>query len=219
MSKKALKTSRLLSAGKFEEFFSRLSETIDPKPELQFSSAFELLVAVLLSAQCTDKCVNRVTAELWQRVHTPQDYIDMGFDGLAEAIHSIGFYNTKAQHILDLCKILIERHSGEVPGTFEELTALPGVGVKTANVVLNLWFGKPTIPVDTHIFRVAHRCGLSDAKTPEAVEKDLEAKTPEQYAKDAHHLLLLHGRYTCKALKPQCASCHVADLCRKNGIS
>ena len=219
MSKKALKTSRLLSAGKFEEFFSRLSETIDPKPELQFSSAFELLVAVLLSAQCTDKCVNRVTAELWQRVHTPQDYIDMGFGGLAEAIHSIGFYNTKAQHILDLCKILIERHSGEVPGTFEELTALPGVGVKTANVVLNLWFGKPTIPVDTHIFRVAHRCGLSDAKTPEAVEKDLEAKTPEQYAKDAHHLLLLHGRYTCKALKPQCASCHVADLCRKNGIS
>jgi len=219
MSKITTKKARLLPQARFDELFSRLAGTIDPKPELQFSSAFELLVAVLLSAQCTDKCVNRVTAELWQRIHTPQDYIDLGFDGLAEAIHSIGFHNTKARHILDLCKILIERHSGEVPGTFEELTALPGVGVKTANVVLNLWFGKPTIPVDTHIFRVAHRCGLSNAKTPEAVEKELEDKTPEQYAKDAHHLLLLHGRYTCKALKPQCDSCPIADICRKNGLS
>ena len=120
---------------------------------------------------------------------------------------------------MELCKILIEKHSGEVPGTFEELTALPGVGVKTANVVLNLWFGKPTIPVDTHIFRVAHRCGLSNAKTPEAVEIELEKKTPVQYAKDAHHLLLLHGRYTCKALKPQCDSCPIAELCMKNGLS
>ncbi len=214
-----MKKTRLLSRTKFEEFYSRLSETIDPKPELQFNSAFELLVAVLLSAQCTDKCVNRVTAELWKKVHTPQDYIDMGFEALAEAIHSIGFYNTKAQHIMDLCKILIEKHSGEVPGTFEELIALPGVGVKTANVVLNLWFGKPTIPVDTHIFRVAHRCGLSNAKTPEAVEKELEKKTPAQYARDAHHLLLLHGRYTCKALKPQCDSCPIAELCMKNGLS
>ena len=216
MSKKNTKKIKLLPKAKFEEFFSRLSETIDPKPELQFSSAFELLVAVLLSAQCTDKCVNRVTAELWKKVHTPQDYIDMGFDALSEAIHSIGFYNTKAKHILELCRILVERHSGEVPGTFEELTALPGVGVKTANVVLNLWFGLPTIPVDTHIFRVAHRCGLSNAKTPEAVEQDLEKKTPEQYAKDAHHLLLLHGRYTCKALKPLCDSCPIADICLKN---
>ena len=219
MSKNNMKKIKLLSLAKFEEFYSRLSETIDPKPELQFNSAFELLVAVLLSAQCTDKCVNRVTSELWKKVHTPQDYIDMGFDGLAEAIHSIGFYNTKAKHILELCRMLVEKHSGQVPDTFEELTALPGVGVKTANVVLNLWFGKPTIPVDTHIFRVAHRCGLSDAKTPEAVEQDLEKKTSEQYAKDAHHLLLLHGRYTCKALKPLCDSCPVVDLCKRNGLS
>ena len=216
MSEKTVKMIRLLPKCRFEELYRLLSETIDPKPELEFHSAFELLVAVLLSAQCTDKCVNRVTAELWKRVHTPQDYIDMGQAALAEAIHSIGFHNTKAQHILELCRILIERRGGEVPNTFEELTALPGVGVKTANVVLNLWFGKPVIPVDTHIFRVAHRCGLSDASTPEAVEQDLEKKTPAQYARDAHHYLLLHGRYTCKAIRPKCDSCPISTLCKKN---
>ena len=218
MSEKSMKNIRLLPKSRFEEMYRKLSETINPKPELEFHSAFELLVAVLLSAQCTDKCVNRVTAELWKKVHTPQDYIDMGFTALAEAIHSIGFFNTKAKHILELCRILIERHSGEVPNTFEELTALPGVGVKTANVVLNLWFGKPVIPVDTHIFRVAHRCGLSDAATPEAVEQDLESKTPAKYAKDAHHYLLLHGRYTCKAIKPNCGECPIFSLCKKNEI-
>lgn len=218
MSEKPQKKYRRLSAKKIAELYSALSSVIVAKPELNFRSSFELLIAVLLSAQCTDKCVNKVTEQLWQKVHSPQDMLDMGIDALKDAIHSIGFYNMKAQHIIELCKILQERHGGEVPGTFEELTALPGVGVKTANVVLNLWFGLPTIPVDTHVFRVAHRCGLSNAATPEATELDLEKKTPAEYKKDAHHLLLLHGRYTCKAIAPKCESCPIATICVKNGL-
>lgn len=197
----------------YKAFYSRLASVIVPKAELNFSSAFELLVAVLLSAQCTDKSVNRVTSQLWQKLHTPQDFLDFGQENLETAIRSIGFYHVKAAHIIQLCKMLIEKHNGEVPDTHDELVALPGVGNKTANVVLNLWFGRPTIPVDTHIFRVSHRCGLSAGKTPDAVEKDLEANTPAQFAKDAHHLLLLHGRYTCKAKSPLCDQCVVKKFC------
>ena len=198
--------------------YAGLAAVIRPEPELHFSSAFELLIAVLLSAQCTDKAVNKVTEQLWKTLHTPQDFLALGQEALEQAIHSLGFYHAKAKHIMGLCASLVENHGGQVPDSFEALTALPGVGTKTANVVLNLWFGHPTIPVDTHIFRVAHRIGLSMASTPEAVELELEAITPVQYAHDAHHLLLLHGRYTCKARKPDCAACPVAAICHKNGI-
>ena len=173
---------------------------------------------MLLSAQCTDKAVNKVTEQLWKTLHSPQDFICLGQEALEEAIHSIGFHHTKAKHIIELCKALVEKHQGTVPDSFEELTALSGVGTKTANVVLNLWFGKPTIPVDTHVFRVAHRAGLSNAPTPEAVEQDLEAITPADFARDAHHLLLLHGRYTCKARKPDCDTCPISNICKKNGV-
>ena len=217
MSEKKHKHPCGFSAQKVDKLYSQLAAVINPAPELHFSSAFELLIAVLLSAQCTDKAVNKVTEELWKTLHTPQDFIALGQEALEEAIHSLGFYHAKAKHIIELCKALVERHQGTVPGTFEELTALSGVGTKTANVVLNLWFGKPTIPVDTHVFRVAHRTGLSAAPTPEAVEQELEALTPAKYARDAHHLLLLHGRYTCKARKPDCENCAIAALCHKMG--
>ena len=215
MSEKKHKHPCGFSAQKVDKLYSQLAAVITPAPDLHFSSAFELLIAVLLSAQCTDKAVNKVTEELWKTLHTPQDFIVLGQEALEEAIHSLGFYHAKAKHIIELCNVLVEKHQGTVPGTFEELTALSGVGTKTANVVLNLWFGKPTIPVDTHVFRVAHRTGLSSALTPEAVEQELEALTPAKYARDAHHLLLLHGRYTCKARKPDCNTCPIADLCRK----
>ena len=209
---------RLLSRGKVPEVYKRLSLSRAPEPELEFKDAFQLLIAVLLSAQCTDKSVNKVTRELWRSVHSPGDFLAMGQERLEEAIHSLGFYRMKARHVIELCRILVERHGGEVPGTFQELTALPGVGVKTANVVLNLWFGMPTIPVDTHVFRVSRRIGLSDAATPEETEAVLERITPAKYAKDAHHYLLLHGRYVCKARKPECGNCPLDGICRKNGV-
>ncbi len=219
MSEKKHKHSCDFSKKQVEKLYSQLATVINPAPELHFSSAFELLIAVLLSAQCTDKAVNKVTEELWKTLHTPQDFIALGQEALEEAIHSLGFYHAKAKHIIELCKALVEKHQGSVPCTFEELTALSGVGTKTANVVLNLWFGKPTIPVDTHVFRVAHRTGLSSAPTPEAVEQELEALTPAKYARDAHHLLLLHGRYTCKARKPDCGTCTIAALCHKVDVN
>lgn len=215
MSEKKHKHPCGFTKKQIDNLYSQLAAVINPIPELHFSSAFELLIAVLLSAQCTDKAVNKVTTELWKTLHTPQDFIAFGQEALEEAIHSLGFYHAKAKHIIELCKALVEKHQGTVPDTFEELTALSGVGTKTANVVLNLWFGKPTIPVDTHVFRVAHRTGLSLAPTPEAVEQELEALTPTKYARDAHHLLLLHGRYTCKARKPDCEACPIAALCHK----
>ena len=215
MSEKKVTYKSVFSPKQVEKLYSQLATVINPVPELHFSSAFELLIAVLLSAQCTDKAVNKVTEQLWKTLHTPQDFVNLGQEALEEAIRSIGFHHTKAKHIIELCHALIEKHQGTVPSTFEELTALSGVGTKTANVVLNLWFGKPTIPVDTHVFRVAHRTGLSQAPTPEAVEQALEAITPTQYARDAHHLLLLHGRYTCKARKPECDQCPIANLCHK----
>ena len=212
------KTTCGFTSRQINRLYKQLSTVITPAPELHFSSAFELLIAVLLSAQCTDKAVNKVTEQLWKTLHTPQDFINLGQTALEEAIHSLGFYHTKAKHIIELCASLLEKHNGEVPDSFEELTALSGVGTKTANVVLNLWFGHPTIPVDTHIFRVAHRTGLSNAPTPEAVERELESITPVKYARDAHHLLLLHGRYTCKSRKPDCEQCPIADLCPKNSL-
>lgn len=198
---------------KATKIYSLLAECIDPKPELHFSSAFELLVAVVLSAQCTDKNVNRVTAELWKTLHTPQDYLRLGEAKLAEAIRSIGLYHAKAKHLIALCKMLQEEFGGVVPSTREELMRLPGVGRKTANVVLNCWFQQPVIAVDTHILRVANRLGLSNATTPDGVEQDLMLCTPKKYLLHAHHYLLLHGRYTCRARNPLCETCVLRDHC------
>ncbi len=198
---------------KAAKIYSLLAECIDPKPELHFRNAFELLVAVVLSAQCTDKNVNRVTAELWKTLHTPEDYLNLGEEKLAQAIHSIGLYHAKAKHLIALCKMLKEEFDGDVPSSREELMRLPGVGRKTANVVLNCWFQQPVIAVDTHILRVANRLGLSEASTPDGVEQDLMRCTPKKYLLNAHHYLLLHGRYTCRARNPLCGTCTLQSLC------
>ena len=184
-----------------------------PRTELGYSTPFELLVAVILSAQATDKSVNRATARLFKTANTPRKMLALGARGLKRRIKTIGLYNTKAANILKTCKILVARHDGRVPHTRAELEALPGVGRKTANVVLNTAFGHPTIAVDTHIFRVANRTGLARGKTPLAVEKKLLQTVPGKYRHDAHHWLLLHGRYTCVARRPRCASCVIYDLC------
>ncbi|MCC5863584.1 MAG: endonuclease III [Wenzhouxiangella sp.] len=197
------------------EFFRRLAE-INPKPEteLNYSSPFELLVAVTLSAQATDVGVNKATARLFPVANTPEAILALGEDGLKHYIKTIGLFNSKAKNVIAACRILIERHGGEVPNTRAELEALPGVGRKTANVVLNTAFGQPAMAVDTHIFRVANRTRLAPGKTPLAVEKALLKRVPADYLLDAHHWLILHGRYTCKARKPLCAQCPVLDLCR-----
>jgi len=197
-----------------EAFFARLA-AIDPEPttELVYRTPFELLVAVILSAQATDVGVNRATRELFAAANTPQDILDLGLDGLKAYIRTIGLYNAKAENILKTCRMLVERHGGEVPRDRESLEALPGVGRKTANVVLNTAFGEPTIAVDTHIFRVANRTGLAPGKTPLQVEQKLLRAVPEKYLQNAHHWLILHGRYTCKARKPDCPRCIVRDLC------
>lgn len=184
-----------------------------PRTELGYSTPFELLVAVILSAQATDKSVNRATARLFKTANTPRKMLALGASSLKRHIKTIGLYNTKAANILKTCALLIERHNGRVPRTRAELEALPGVGRKTANVVLNTAFGHPTIAVDTHIFRVANRTGLARGKTPLAVEKKLLQTVPGKYRHDAHHWLLLHGRYTCVARRPRCASCVIYDLC------
>ena len=196
------------------EFFRRLAE-INPKPEteLEYTSPFELLVAVTLSAQATDVGVNKATRRLFPVANTPEAILALGEDGLKEYIKTIGLFNSKAKNIIAACRILIERHGGEVPSTRAELEALPGVGRKTANVVLNTAFGQPTMAVDTHIFRVANRTKLAPGKTPLAVEKALLKRVPTDYLVDAHHWLILHGRYTCKARKPLCGQCPVVDLC------
>jgi len=194
--------------------FKRFAKA-DPKPttELQYQSPFELLISVILSAQATDISVNKATAKLYPIANTPAAILALGENGLISYIKSIGLYQSKARNILKTCALLLERHQGEVPHTREALEALPGVGRKTANVVLNTAFGEPTIAVDTHIFRVANRIGLSQGKTPLAVEKDLLQVVPKQYRHDAHHWLILHGRYTCIARKPHCAECIIHDLC------
>ncbi len=196
------------------ELFARLHQS-NPAPttELHYSTPFELLVAVILSAQATDKGVNKATEKLFKAANTPQKIIDLGLRGLKRYVKTIGLYNTKAGNILKTCKLLVERHAGQVPATRAELEALPGVGRKTANVVLNTAFGQPTIAVDTHIFRVANRTGLAPGKTVRAVEDKLNQVVPEEFRQDAHHWLILHGRYTCVARKPRCGSCVIFDLC------
>ena len=203
----------MLSATKTRELYRRLAEVIAPKPELRFRNRLELIVAVVLSAQATDKSVNAATESLFKRCKTPQDYLALGQAGLEEATRTIGLYRNKAKSILGLCQKLIDDFGGEVPGTLEELLSLPGVGLKTAYVVLNLGFGQPVIAVDTHIFRVANRTALALAKTPEEVSALLMKRTPKEFLLNAHHYLLLHGRYTCTARNPHCATCVLADLC------
>lgn len=197
-----------------EEFFRRLESVMpSPRTELEYQTPFELLIAVILSAQATDVGVNKATRKLYLLANTPQALLELGVEGLKEYIRTIGLFNTKAENIIKTCRILVERHGGEVPRNRESLEALPGVGRKTANVVLNTAFGEPTIAVDTHIFRVANRTGLAQGKTPLQVERQLMRVVPKAYLKDAHHWLILHGRYTCKARKPACPECIVRDLC------
>jgi endonuclease-3 len=196
------------------EFFRRLQQVIPrPKTELEYRTPFELLVAVILSAQATDVGVNKATRKLYAVANTPEAIAALGADGLKEYIRTIGLYNTKAENIIKTCRILVEHYGGAVPRDRKSLETLPGVGRKTANVVLNTAFGEPTIAVDTHIFRVANRTGLAPGKTPLEVEKKLLRVVPEAYRKDAHHWLILHGRYTCKARNPACSECIVRDLC------
>ena len=196
------------------ELFARLKQA-NPAPttELRHATPFELLIAVILSAQSTDKGVNKATEKLFRVANTPQQILDLGLRGLKRYVKTIGLFNTKASNILKTCKLLVERHGGQVPATRAELEALPGVGRKTANVVLNTAFGHPTIAVDTHIFRVANRTGLAPGKTVRAVEDKLNRVVPEEFRQDAHHWLILHGRYTCVARKPRCGSCVIFDLC------
>jgi endonuclease-3 len=197
------------------EFYRRLAETRPiPQTELEFISPFTLLVAVVLSAQATDTGVNKATPALFALADTPAKMLTLGEERVVELIRTIGLYRTKAKNLIALSRILVEQYGGEVPRDRAALEALPGVGRKTANVVLNVAFGEPTIAVDTHIFRVANRTGLAPGKTPLEVEKALEAVTPAQYKRYAHHWLILHGRYVCKARKPDCPVCAVADLCR-----
>ena len=197
-----------------EEFFRRLAASIPaPKPELEYKNPYTLLVAVVLSAQATDVGVNRATGPLFATVDTPQRMLELGEERLREAIRTIGLYRTKAANVMKLSHILVEQYGGEVPRSREALETLPGVGRKTANVVLNVAFGEPTIAVDTHIFRVGNRTGLAPGKTPLDVELKLLKRVPAAYRLHAHHWLILHGRYVCKARKPDCPACVVRDLC------
>lgn len=184
-----------------------------PETELNYNSPFELLVAVILSAQATDASVNKATAKLFPKANTPEAILSLGEEKLKELIKTIGLHNSKAQNIIKACQILKKKHNGKVPGTREELEALPGVGRKTANVVLNTAFNQPTIAVDTHIFRVSNRTGLAKGKTPLEVEKKLLKYLDKEFIKDAHHWLVLHGRYICVARKPKCPECLIRDLC------
>jgi len=199
---------------KVVELFRRL-RSLDPHPttELRYKTPFELLIAVILSAQATDVGVNKATRTLFAIARTPQAILDLGEDGLKRYIASIGLYNAKAKNIIATCRALIERHAGKVPQSRDELEALPGVGRKTANVVMNTAFGAETIAVDTHIFRVANRTGLAPGKTVRVVEDKLMKAVPPEFRKDAHHWLILHGRYVCKARKPLCPTCAINDLC------
>jgi endonuclease III len=197
-----------------EPFFATLkAANPSPQTELEYTSVFELLAAVLLSAQATDVGVNKATRRLFPVANTPQAILDLGLQGLESYIKTIGLYRSKAKHLMETCHILVAQHGGQVPGTREELEALPGVGRKTANVVLNVAFGQPTMAVDTHIFRVSNRTGLAPGKNPLEVEMKLIKRVPAEYAVDSHHWLILHGRYVCQARKPLCSQCAVSRYC------
>lgn len=197
-----------------ETFFATLSAANPhPQTELEFSSVFELLVAVVLSAQATDVGVNKATRRLFALAPTPHKMLALGLEGLEQHIRTIGLYHSKARHLLQTCTMLIDQHGGEVPRTREALETLPGVGRKTANVVLNVAFGEPTMAVDTHLFRLGNRTGLAPGKTPIDVERKLLQRIPKDYLVDAHHWLILHGRYVCKARTPECWRCGVVDVC------
>ena len=203
-----------MNAVQVDTFFATL-QAANPAPvtELEYTSVFELLTAVLLSAQATDVGVNKATRKLFVVANAPQAMLDLGLDGLESHIKTIGLYHSKAKHLLQTCRMLVDLHGGQVPRTREALEALPGVGRKTANVVLNVAFGEPTMAVDTHIFRVSNRTGLAPGKTPLAVEQQLLKRVPPHYGVDAHHWLILHGRYVCQARKPQCWQCAVSSCC------
>lgn len=218
MAESKIRPSRPMNPADRQEFFRRLRElNPEPKTELEYSSAFELLIAVLLSAQATDVGVNKATRRLFPLARTPQAMLDLGEERLRELIATIGLFRAKAANAIATCRILVEEHGGEVPGEREALERLPGVGRKTANVVLNTWFRQPTMAVDTHIFRVANRTGLAPGKDVRAVEDALLKRVPKEFLMDAHHWLILHGRYVCKARKPDCELCVVRDLCRFKG--
>lgn len=203
-----------MNKAKRQEIFERLREANpNPTTELNFSTPFELLIAVILSAQATDKGVNKATAKLFPQANTPQSILALKLTGLKQYIKTIGLYNSKAENIIKTCRMLLDEHDGEVPSERAALEALPGVGRKTANVVLNTAFGQPTMAVDTHIFRVANRTGIAPGKTVLEVEKRLLRLLPKEFLHDAHHWLILHGRYTCIARKPRCGSCLIEDLC------
>lgn len=203
-----------MNAAKREAIFRTLaSANPDPRTELKYQSPFELLIAVILSAQATDISVNNVTTELFEIANTPAKILGLGERELKRRIKTIGLFNTKARNILKTCQLLVEQHGGKVPDNRKDLEALPGVGRKTANVILNTAFGQPTIAVDTHIFRVSNRTGLAPGKTPLDVEQKLLRNTPKKYRQGAHHWLILHGRYVCKARKPACPECAIVDYC------
>jgi endonuclease-3 len=207
-----------MNAAKRAEIFKRLAEHIpNPETELHYTTSFELLIAVILSAQATDIGVNKATDKLYPIANTPETILALEEAGLKSYIKTIGLFNTKAKNILKTCRILIDEHNSTVPDNREALEALPGVGRKTANVILNTAFGHPTIAVDTHIFRVSNRTKIAPGKTPLEVEKKLIKFTPEEYKQGAHHWLILHGRYTCKARKPLCTECVINDLCEHRG--
>lgn len=203
-----------MTPAKVKEFFARLhAQNPEPKGELEYTNDYTLLVAVVLSAQATDTGVNKATRGLFKVVKTPEDMVKLGEKGLKEYIKTIGLFNAKAKNVIALSKRLIADYGSQVPQTREELVTLPGVGRKTANVVLNIAFGQHTIAVDTHLFRLGNRTGLAPGKTPEQVEEKLLKVVPKEYLRHAHHWLILHGRYVCKARKPECARCVVRDLC------
>jgi endonuclease-3 len=203
-----------MNEAKRRALFARLrAANPHPRTELNYQSPFELLVAVILSAQATDKGVNKATEALFHAANTPAAVLALGVAGLSRYIRSIGLFNNKAKNIIATCRLLLERHGGEVPSAREDLERLPGVGRKTANVILNTAFGEPAIAVDTHIFRVANRTGLAPGKTVRAVEDKLLKVVPPEFLRDAHHWLILHGRYICKARTPACPACNIADLC------
>ncbi|MGX5732104.1 endonuclease III [Pseudoxanthomonas beigongshangi] len=215
MTERRKRRSRTLSKAEVQELFSRLRE-LNPRPttELEYSSPFELLVAVTLSAQATDVGVNKATRRLFPVANTPEKILALGEEGLKKYIATIGLFNAKAKNVIATCRILVDQYGGEVPRSREALEALPGVGRKTANVVLNTAFGEPTMAVDTHIFRVANRTGLAPGKNVREVEDGLLKAVPPEFLHDAHHWLILHGRYVCKARKPDCPQCVIRDLCR-----
>ncbi len=203
-----------MNAAKRLEIFRRLHEdNPEPKTELAYNSPFELLIAVILSAQATDVSVNKATAKLYPVANTPEAIYALGVAGLSEYIKTIGLYNSKAKNVIETCRLLVEKHASQVPETREELEALPGVGRKTANVVLNTAFRQPTMAVDTHIFRVSNRTGIAPGKNVLEVERQLLKFVPKQFLLDSHHWLILHGRYVCQARKPRCGSCRIEDLC------